>query len=133
VALCMLNRQRDRPEAPMSGSSTFAAWARLHIFRTVTAVLTLVLLGLCFFYDPELITWWLRTTVRIIEFIAALLPYPWGDQVEIALKALGGSFWFQIASAIVMVRAVFWGIAAGWRHWRSKRRAQAGEGNRERE
>jgi hypothetical protein len=117
----------------MSGSSTFAAWARLHIFRTVTAVLTLVLLGLCFFYDPELITWWLRTTVRMIEFVAALLPYPWGDQVEIALKALGGSFWFQIASAIIMVRAVIWGIAAGWRHQRSRWRAQAGEGNRERE
>jgi hypothetical protein len=117
----------------MSGSSTFTAWARLHIFRTVTAVLTLVLLGLCFFYDPELITWWLRTTVRMIEFVAALLPYPWGDQVEIALKALGGSFWFQIASVIVMVRAVFWSIAVGWRHWRSKRRAQTGEGNRERE
>lgn len=114
----------------MTGSSTFAAWARLHIFRTVTAVLTLVLLGLCFFYDPELITWWLRTTVRMIEFVAGLLPYPWGDQVEIALKALGGSFWFQIASAIIMVRAVIWGVAAGWRYRRSWRRAQAGEGNR---
>ena len=117
----------------MSRSSTFAAWARLHIFRTVTAVLTLVLLGLCFFYDPELITWWLRATVRMIEFVAGLLPYPWGDQVEIALKALGGSFWFQIASAIIIVRAVIWGIAAGWRHRRSWRRAQAGEGDRERE
>ena len=113
----------------MSGSSTFAAWARLHIFRTVTAVLTLVLLGLCFFYDPELITWWLRTTVRMIEFVAALLPYPLGDQVEIALKALGGSFWFQIASAIIMVRAVISVIAAGWRHRRSRRREHAGEGS----
>ena len=69
----------------------------------------------------------------MIEFVAALLPYPWGDQVEIALKALGGSFWFQIASAIIMVRAVISVIAAGWRHRRSRRRAQAGEGNRERE
>ena len=115
----------------MSGSSTFAAWARLHIFRTVTAVLTLVLLGLCFFYDPELITWWLRTTMRMIEFVATLLPYPWGDQVEITLKALGGSFWFQIASAIILVRAVIWGIAAGWRHQKSRRRVQAGARNRE--
>jgi hypothetical protein len=106
----------------MSGASAFAAWARLHIFRTVTAVLTLVLLGLCFFYDPELITWWLRTTVRIIEFVAGLLPYPWGDRVEIAMKAIGGSFWFQIASAIIMVRAVIGAVAAGWRHWRSRRR-----------
>src|SRR5579872_41304 len=117
----------------MSESSTFASWARLHIFRIVTAVLTLVLLGLCFFYDPELITWWLRATMRMIEVVTALLPYPWGDQVEITLKALGGSFWFQIASAIIMVRAVFWAIAAGWRHQRSRRRARAGAGNRERE
>ena len=70
----------------MSRSSTFSAWVRLHIFRTVTAVLTLVLLGLCFFYDPGLITWWLRTTMGMIEFVAALLPYPWGDQVEITLN-----------------------------------------------
>jgi len=117
----------------MSGSSTFAAWARLHIFRTLTAVLTLVLLGLCFFYDPELITWWLRTTMRTIEFVAALLPYPWGDQIEIILKALGGSFWFQIASAIIIVRVVIWGITAGWRHQRTRRRARAGAANRERE
>ena len=117
----------------MSRSSTFAAWARLHIFRTATAVLTLVLLGLCFFYEPELITGWLRMTVRTIEFVAALLPYPWGDQVEIALKALGGSFWFQIASAIIVVRAAMWGIGAGWRHRRSRRRPQAVEADRERE
>ncbi|MGH7123599.1 MAG: hypothetical protein ACREFI_04450 [Stellaceae bacterium] len=92
--------------------------------------MTLVLLGLCFFYDPELITWWLRTTVRVIEFVAGLLPYPWGDRVEIAMKALGGSFWFQIASAIIMVRAVIGGVAAGCRHWRAGRRPQAVDGNR---
>ena len=117
----------------MSRSSIVKAWARLHVFRTFTAVLTLLLLGLCFFYFPELITWWLRATVRGIEFIASLLPYPWGVQVEIALKALGGSFWFQIASAIIIVRAVLWSLSAGWRHRRSRRRPQVGEGDRERE
>jgi hypothetical protein len=91
-------------------------WARVHLFRTGTAVLTLALLGLCFFYSPDVLTWWLRATMRTIETAAGLLPYPWGDRVEIAMKALGGSFWFLITSAIIMVRVVFWLIAAGWRH-----------------
>jgi hypothetical protein len=100
----------------MRGSSAVKNWARVHLFRTGTAVLTLVLLGLCFFYSPALLTWWLRATMRIIETVAGLLPYPWGDRVEIAMRALGGSFWFLITSAIVMVRVVFWLVAAGWRH-----------------
>jgi hypothetical protein len=73
-------------------------------------------LGLCFFYSPALLTWWLRATMSTIETVAGLFPYPWGDRVEIAMRALGGSFWFLITSAIVMVRVVFWLIAAGWRH-----------------
>jgi hypothetical protein len=75
----------------MRGSSAVKNWARVHLFRTGTAVLTLVLLGLCFFYSPALLTWWLRATMRIIETVAGLLPYPWGDRVEIAMRALGGS------------------------------------------
>jgi hypothetical protein len=91
-------------------------WARVHLFRTGTAVLTLALLGLCFFYSPDVLTWWLRATMRTIETVADLLPYPWGDRLEIAMRALGGSFWFLITSAVIMVRVVFWLVAAGWRH-----------------
>jgi hypothetical protein len=90
-------------------------WARVHLFRTGTAVLTLALLVLCFLYSPDVLTWWLRATMTTIETAAGLLPYPWGDRVEIALKALGGSFWFLITSAIIAVRVVFWLIAEGWR------------------
>jgi hypothetical protein len=99
-------------------------WARVHLFRTGTAVLTLVLLGLGFFYSPELITWWLRETMRLIEAAAGLLPYPWGDRVEIAMKTLGGHFWFHITAAILLVRVAAWSIAAGWRRRPSRRGAK---------
>jgi hypothetical protein len=103
-------------------------WARVHLFRIGTAVLTLALLGLCFFYSPDLLTWWLRATMRIIEAVAGLLPYPWGDRVEIAMKALGGSFWFLITSAIIIVRVAFWLVAAGWRHRPSRQSPKAASG-----
>lgn len=106
----------------MRGSSAVKNWARVHVFRISTAVLTLALLGLCFFYSPDVLTWWLRTTMRTIESIAGLLPYPWGDRVEIVMRALGGSFWFLITSAVIMVRVVFWLVAVGWRHRPSRQR-----------
>jgi len=102
--------------------SAIKNWARVHLFRIGTAVLTLALLVLCFFYSPDLLTWSLRATMRLIEDVAGLIPYPWGDRVEIAMKALGGSFWFLITSAIIMVRVAFWLVAAGWRHRASSRR-----------
>ena len=103
-------------------------WLRVHLFRTGTAILTLALLGLSFFYSPDLLTWWLRATMRSIETVAGLFPYPWGDRVEIAMKALGGSFWFLITSAIIAVRVVFSLIAAGWRRrpWRESPKIDGG-------
>ena len=64
-----------------------------------------------------------------IEAVAGLLPYPWGDRVEIAMKALGRSFWFLITSAIIVVRVVFWLVAAGWclRLSRQSPKADGGE------
>ncbi len=95
-------------------------WARVHVFRIWTALLTILLLGLCLFYRPELLTWYLRETMRFIEKGSGLLPYPWGDQFEIALKAIGGHVWFQIAFLIVVVRVVAWIPAAVWRRRRSR-------------
>jgi hypothetical protein len=40
-------------ETPMRVSSAVKNWARVHLFRIGTAVLTLALLGLCFFYSPD--------------------------------------------------------------------------------
>jgi hypothetical protein len=111
----------------MPRPSGLHTWARLHIFRTFSAVLTLLLLGLGFFYSPDVITLWLRATTRLIELVSGLLPYPWGDRVEIAMKALGGSFWFQITTAIILVRIALSGIAAGWRRRRWRRPPSAAD------
>lgn len=86
-------------------------WVRVHAFRTGTAFGTILLLGLCFWYRPELLAWYLRKSMALIEVTSGQLPYPWGDQVEIALKAIGGHVWFQITLAIIAVRVVSW-IAA---------------------
>jgi hypothetical protein len=102
--------------------SAFKAWARTHLFRTWTAILTLVLFGLCFMYRPELLTWWLRSTMSAIEKASAMLPYPWGDRVEFALRGFGGSFWMQITFAIVLVRVLAWLIGYGWRRRRMRMR-----------
>ena len=42
-------------------------WARVHVFRVSTALVTIVLLVLGFFFHPDLLTWWLRTTMGLIE------------------------------------------------------------------
>ena len=97
-------------------------WAHVHVFRFSTALVTILLLVLCFFYRPDLLTWWLRTTMGLIETASGLLPYPWGDRVEVALRAIGGSVWFQIALAIILVRTVAWLAAVCWRRRPSKRR-----------
>src|SRR5580704_1368986 len=100
----------------------FKKWAHVHVFRVSTALVTILLLGLCFLYRPDLLTWWLRTTMGLIETASGLLPYPWGDRIEIALRGIGGSFWFQITLAIILVRMAAWFAAVCWRRRLSKRR-----------
>jgi|ERR1700674_4116108 hypothetical protein len=90
-------------------------WARVHFFRAWTALATLVLLGLCFFYRPEWLQWYLRAATRGIETAADMLPSPWAAQTEVVLRTIGGSFWFQIAAAIVLFRVVMWVVAACFR------------------
>jgi len=100
-------------------------WARVHVFRTWTALVTILLLGLCFIYRPELLTWYLRTTMGYIEITTGLLPYPWADRIEIALKSIGGHIWFQITLAIILVRVVAWIPAICWRRrrrWNAEQR-----------
>ena len=97
-------------------------WARIHVFRVSTALVTILLLGFCFLYRPDLLTWWLRTTMGLIETASGLLPYPWGDRIEVALRGIGGSFWFQITLAIILVRVAAWFTAVCWRRRPSKRR-----------
>lgn len=83
-------------------------WAHVHVFRVSTALVTILLLALGFFFHPDLLTWWLRTTMGLIEMASGQPPYPWGDQFKIALRSIGGHIWFQIALAINLVRMVAW-------------------------
>jgi hypothetical protein len=93
-------------------------WVLTHFFRTWTALVTLVAFGAGFLYKPEWLTWWLRTTMAGIEKGSSLIPYPWGDRFEVALRGIGGSFWIQITLAILIVRIVAWLIGYGWRRGR---------------
>src|SRR5579872_6871619 len=97
-------------------------WARTHFFRIWTAIATILLLGLLLVYRPELLTWYLRTTMRLIEAAAARFPYPWGDRIEFFLKEIGGHIWIQITLAIVAVRLVTWMPLFCWRCYRSWRK-----------
>ena len=106
----------------MRDLSGFKSWARIHVFRAWTALAVLAFFGLCFVYRPEFVSWWLRTTMRMIEGGSGALPYPWGDRVEVALKGFGGSFWFQITLAIIALRIAAWALAASWRKTRAGRR-----------
>ncbi|HTF61919.1 MAG TPA: hypothetical protein VK638_04315 [Edaphobacter sp.] len=86
-------------------------WILTHLTRTWTALLTLVGLGTAFVYKPELVTLYLRTSMKAIETGTAALPYPWGDRFEVILKGIGGSVWMQFAFAIIVVRIIVWLIA----------------------
>jgi len=111
----------------MPERSSIKAWFRTHLFRTWTAVVTLIGLGAAYYYKPEWLTWWLRTTTAAIERTADALPYPWGDRIEVPLRVLGGSFWIQITLAIIIVRMFAWLIGCGcghsWRRWRGRPRS----------
>jgi hypothetical protein len=94
------------------------SWVLTHLFRIWTALLTVIGIGWSFLYKPEWLTWWLRTTTAAIEKGCTLLPYPWGDRVEIATRGIGASFWVQITLAIIIVRVIAWMMGYIWRHSR---------------
>ena len=87
------------------------SWIFTHLTRAWTAALTLAGLGAAFVYKPELVTLYLRTSMKAIEAGTAALPYPWGDRLEVILKGIGGSVWMQFAFAIIVVRVIVWLIA----------------------
>jgi hypothetical protein len=97
-------------------------WILTHIMRVLSTVITLGGLGAAFVYRPELLTLYLRTTMKAIETGTAALPYPWGDRLDVVLRGIGGSVWMQFAFAIVVVRVIVWLIARFfgycWRHIR---------------
>lgn len=93
-------------------------YAKVHSFRISTAILTWVLLGVMLFYKPEWIRNGMRAGTHAIEAVSDALPSYWGAQAEIVLRELGGFLWIQITVAIIVVRFLFWVIAATWRRGR---------------
>ena len=77
-----------------------------HIFRAWTAGLVLAIYVYGWFYVPQALTWWKRTTASVIEAGCDLLPYPWGDRIEASLGNFG--LWVQITLAIVAFRILVW-------------------------
>jgi hypothetical protein len=122
---------RLQPKDDFPERTPIKTWALTHLFRTWTALVTLIGFGLSFLYKPEWLTWWLRTTMAAIEKLSALLPYPWGDRIEVALRGIGGSFWMQITLAIIIVRVIAWLIGYSWRRSRRPRNFQKRVPNQE--
>ena len=101
---------QDSPQ----GSGGVMSWARVQFFRLWTALATIVLVGLCFYYYPAWLQWYLRAATRSIEVAADFLPSPWAAQAEVVLRTIGASVWFQFAAAIVLFRVAMWAVAAAF-------------------
>jgi len=56
------------------------------------------------FYKPEYLTWWKRSTDRLVEGGSSQLPYPWGDRLESTIGNFG--IWVQLTVAILLFRAI---------------------------
>lgn len=92
--------------------------ARVQSFRFITVILAWVLIGVLFYYRPDLIKQALRASTRAIESVGDAIPSPWGDRIEIMLREIGGFIWLQITAFIVAIRVLLWAIAAIWRRGR---------------
>jgi hypothetical protein len=95
------------------------AQIRSHIFRIWTACAVLAVYVYGWFYTPEVLTWWKRTTTWIIEAGCNLLPYPWGDRIEATLGNFG--LWVQITLAIIVFRILVWLVTVAVRRPRGGR------------
>ncbi len=91
---------------------------RSQSFRFLTTILGWAAVIAAFYEKPELIKWSLRTSTHAIEAVGDSIPYPWGDRVEIILRELGGSFWLQIATVIIVIRLALWIVGRLWRSLR---------------
>ena len=58
------------------------AWLRVQFFRLWTAMAVLGAYVYLWFYKPEYLTWWKRSTGRLVEGGSSQLPYPWGDRLD---------------------------------------------------
>jgi hypothetical protein len=98
------------------------ARVRSHVFRIWTAGAILAAYVYSWFYAPELLTWWKRSTDAAIEAVCGSLPYPWGDRIEATIGNFG--LWVQVTLAIVVFRILIWIVMAGGRGLFVRRRGE---------
>jgi len=84
--------------------SAIWAWLRVQFFRLWTALAVLGTYIYLWFYKPEYLTWWKRSTDRLVEGGSSQLPYPWGDRLESTIGNFG--IWVQLTVAILLFRAI---------------------------
>lgn len=70
-------------------------WTQVQFFRLWTATAVILFFGLCFWYAPELLTWWQKTVLNIIHGGSDMLPYPWSNRVEYIMINFGARFGFN--------------------------------------
>ena len=92
---------------------------RSHLFRAWTACAILAAYVYGWLYVPEMLTWWKRATMTIIERACDHLPYPWGDRIEATIGNFG--LWVQITLAIVAFRILVWIVISALRRMGSLR------------
>jgi hypothetical protein len=100
------------------------ARVRSHVFRVWTAGAILAAYVYSWFYVPELLTWWKRTTEATIETVCGSLPYPWGDRIEATIGNFG--LWVQVTLAIIVFRILIWVVMAVGRRMFVHRRGDSG-------
>ncbi len=93
---------------------------RSHVFRIWSAGAVLAAYVYSWFYVPELLTWWKRTTDAAIEAACGALPYPWGDRIEATIGNFG--LWVQVTLAIIVFRLLIWAVLAAGRRAVGRRR-----------
>lgn len=96
---------------------TFGAWARMHLFRLWTAVVTLAGFGYLWVNRPEWLTWWKRSVDELVRTGCSWLPYPWGDRIESTIGNFG--IWVQLTLAILALRIVVGLLLMGFRRARA--------------
>jgi hypothetical protein len=93
----------------------FGYHLKVHVFRTLTAVLAWGLVVAAFYQKPELLTSAQRLMQRGIEAVGDAVPSPWGARMEFVFREIGGVIWLQITMVILTLRMMLSTIAATWR------------------
>ena len=96
------------------------AWLRVQFFRFWTALAVLGVSVYLWLDKPEYLTWWKRSTNRLIEDGSSHLPYPWGDRLESTIGNFG--IWVQLTLAILIFRAILGILILMFRMIRRRRR-----------